>query len=66
MAASGETNGVLGVGKGRSGQVGNGSGDAELEAILGKGEADVGGGQGGETLQTGLHVEGGCDSADVS
>ena len=66
MAASGETNRVLGVGEGWSGQVGNGAGNTQLEAVLGEGEANVGGGQGGETLQTGLHVEGGCDSAHGS
>ena len=66
MAAAGETDGVLGVSEGRSGQVGNGTGDTELVTVLVETEADVGGGEGGETLQTSLEVQGGVDATDVS
>ena len=66
MAASCKTNGVLGIGEWGSAHIGNSSGDAQLEAVFLEGEADVGGGEGGEALQTGLHVESGVDAADSS
>lgn len=47
MGAASETDRVLGVSEGRSGQVGNGTGDTELVTVLVETKANVGGGESG-------------------
>ena len=66
MGAASETDRVLGVSEGRSGQVGNGTGDTELVTVLVETKANVGGGESGKPLQASLQVQGGVDAADVS
>ena len=65
MGAAGHANGVLGLLEGGSGQVGDGAGNAELEAVLLEANADVGGVQRRETLQPGAQVNAGVDAANV-
>ena len=66
MRATSETDRVLGISEGRSGQVRNGTGDTELVAFLVETKTDVGGGERGETLQTSLEIQSGVDATDVS